>query len=87
MKNLNHYQEQRLALQLQARRVNEQDMIELVELYVLVRTGRGVHINLENGISHLKPSPMYVFLRTKQTELLIHAYSRALEWFGRNYQS
>lgn len=85
MNNLNQSQKDELSSLLDSRSYEEQDMISIVKLYILVRKGRSVDINLEpKGVS--SGHPLYFMLRADQTKQMISAYDNAMSWFGLNYK-
>jgi hypothetical protein len=84
MDNLNNQQEAQLSDLLLSRTHSTEDMMETLKLYILVRKGRLIDINLTRHINRTHPA--YNIVLMSQTQLLNDAYNQAMQWFGLNYR-
>lgn len=84
MKNLNNQQEAQLSDLLLSLSHSTEDMKEVLKLYILIRKGKLIDINLTRGVPVTHPA--YNIVMMSQTQLLNNAYNQAIQWFGLNYK-
>ncbi len=84
MNNLNNQQEAQLSNLLLSLSHSTEDMKEVLKLYILVRKGRLIDINLTRHMNRTHPA--YNIVMMSQTQLLNNAYNQAIQWFGLNYK-
>ena len=84
MDNLNNQQEAQLSNLLLSHVHSTEDMKEVLKLYILVRKGELIDINLSRGVPVTHPA--YNIVMMSQTQLLQDAYNQAMQWFGLNYR-
>ena len=85
MENLNKDQLDQLDSLLLKTIYDLDDVKAIVKLYILVRKGVDVTINLEKGMEKY-PIVMKRFAMQGQAQELMSAQADALEWFGLNYK-
>jgi len=85
MKNLNQSQRGVLRSLLLKKTYDLNEAIAIVELYILVRKGVSIKINLEKGMENYHPIMRKLALEG-QVQQLMPAHDDALEWFGINYR-
>ena len=84
MNNLNNQQEAQLSNLLLSLSHSTEDMKEVLKLYILVRKGKLIDINLTRHMNRTHPA--YNIVMMSQTQLLQDAYNQAMQWFGLNYR-
>ena len=85
MENLNVDQRTKLDTLLKKSYYDINEAKAIVELYILVRKGKLISINLEKGTEGYSPV-MKRFVMHSQVERLVSCQEDALEWFGINYR-
>ena len=85
MQNLNNSQNHILHNLLLKKKYDLDEAIAIVELYILVRKGRSIKINLEKGTEGYHRI-MKKFHMNGQSDQLMRALNDSLQWFGLNYR-
>tara|TARA_R110000765_G_scaffold26628_7_gene64940 strand:- start:364 stop:630 length:267 start_codon:yes stop_codon:yes gene_type:complete len=85
MENLNVNQRTKLDTLLNKTSYDINEAKAIVELYILVRKGKLISINLEKGTEGYA-AVMKGFIMHSQVERLTSCQQDALDWFGLNYR-